>query len=142
MLRSGLTSELRERGELEKLVDAEDTVEEGKAADTSSTTDVENEADVTTNPANGKGNGVGNGDGKCTDTDTGKLVDEETRAEGRVSLRTYWTYIKAAGIVCWILTFAFMLLIRLINVGFQVSESLGVRSRVIDHPAVLRSKMG
>ena len=142
MLRSGLTSELRERGELEKLVDAEDTVEEGKAADTSSTTDVENEADVTANPANGKGNGVGNGDGKCTDTDTGKLVDEETRAEGRVSLRTYWTYIKAAGIVCWIFTFAFMLLIRLINVGFQVSESLGVRSRVIDHPAVLRSKMG
>ena len=59
------------------------------------------------------------------DSDAGKLVDEETRAEGRVSLRTYWTYIKAAGIVCWVFTFAFMLLIRFINVGFQVSGSVG-----------------
>ncbi|TBU62826.1 P-loop containing nucleoside triphosphate hydrolase protein [Dichomitus squalens] len=147
VLRSGLTSELQERGELEKLVEAEDTVEEGKATDAASTTDVENEADVTKNPENGKSNSVGKPDGLLTDTDAGKLVDEETRAEGRVSLRTYWTYIKAAGIVCWIFTFAFMLLIRIINVGFQffvakwgeayehgpVSEAVALGPGIFDH---------
>ena len=135
VLRSGLTSELRERGELEKLVDVEDTVEEDQTEDESSSTDVENEADITAGkkPANGNvnGNGVGtpNGkpNGKPQDPDAGKLIDEEARAEGRVSLRTYWTYIKAAGIVCWIFTFAFMLLIRFIQVGQQVGAAAPLR---------------
>nr|VWP00151.1 Trehalase (EC (Alpha-trehalose glucohydrolase) [Ganoderma boninense] len=130
-LRSGLTSDLRERGELEKLVDAEDSVEEDHTEDESSSTDVENEADNTAakKPTNGNanGNGVGILNGKPQEPDAGKLIDEEARAEGRVSLRTYWTYIKAAGIVCWIFTFAFMLLIRFIQVGQQVGAAAPLR---------------
>lgn len=130
-MRNGLTSELRERGELEKLVDAEDTAEEDHTEDETSVEDVENEADITAakKPANGNanGNGVGTPNGKPQDPDAGKLIDEEARAEGRVSLRTYWTYIKAAGIVCWIFTFAFMLLIRFIQVGQQVGAAAPLR---------------
>ncbi|EEB89502.1 hypothetical protein MPER_12389, partial [Moniliophthora perniciosa FA553] len=49
----------------------------------------------------------------------GKLIEEEARAEGRVSMTTYLTYIRAAGSWSWILTFALMLLIRGINIGNQ-----------------------
>ncbi|KAF8665348.1 hypothetical protein AX16_000367 [Volvariella volvacea WC 439] len=50
----------------------------------------------------------------------GKLVEAEARAEGRVSLKTYLIYIKAAGILSWMLTIALMLFIRLINISNQV----------------------
>ncbi|KAF7319859.1 P-loop containing nucleoside triphosphate hydrolase protein [Mycena kentingensis (nom. inval.)] len=50
----------------------------------------------------------------------GKLIDAELRAEGQVSWRTYLTYIRAAGVFSWILTFALMLLIRGINIANQV----------------------
>ncbi|KIJ66220.1 hypothetical protein HYDPIDRAFT_26589 [Hydnomerulius pinastri MD-312] len=50
----------------------------------------------------------------------GKLVEAEARAEGRVPLRTYWTYIKAAGLLSWILTLSLMVLIRFINIANQV----------------------
>ncbi|KAJ6621075.1 pleiotropic drug resistance ABC transporter [Mycena sp. CBHHK59/15] len=50
----------------------------------------------------------------------GKLIQAESRAEGRVSWRTYLTYMRAAGLSSWILTLALMLLIRLINIGNQV----------------------
>jgi ABC-type multidrug transport system ATPase subunit len=50
----------------------------------------------------------------------GKLVDAESRAEGRVSWRTYVTYMRAAGFVSWFLTVMLMLLIRFINIGNQV----------------------
>jgi len=52
----------------------------------------------------------------------GKLIEVEARAEGRVSLRSYVTYIRAAGIYCWFLTLAIMMLIRAINIGNQVSS--------------------
>ena len=117
VIRNGSTKELRERGELEKIVEAEDTTEED-GTETSSETEVENEADLS--KANGNGNGNGNGMGKLVDCKAGKLVEEETRAEGRVSMRTYWTYMKAAGVGCWIWTFASMLLIRFINISVQV----------------------
>lgn len=51
----------------------------------------------------------------------GKLIEAEARAEGRVSIRTYITYIRAAGIIPWLLTIGLMLLIRFINIGNQVS---------------------
>ncbi|KAF5368585.1 hypothetical protein D9758_002189 [Tetrapyrgos nigripes] len=50
----------------------------------------------------------------------GKLIEAEARAEGRVSIRTYMTYIRAAGIFSWVFTFLFMLLIRGINILNQV----------------------
>ena len=58
----------------------------------------------------------------------GKLIEVEARAEGRVSLRSYVTYIRAAGIYCWFLTLAIMVFIRAINIGNQVSSyySLGI----------------
>lgn len=53
-------------------------------------------------------------------SDKGKLIMAESRAEGRVSIRTYLTYIRAAGTASWILTFILMLMIRFINIGNQV----------------------
>ena len=120
VVRSGSTCELRERGELEKLVDAEDTVEEDDT-EASSETEVENEADLAKANGNGFGNGHENRISKNRDHNAGKLVEEEARAEGRVSMRTYWTYIKAAGIIFWIFTVLSMLAIRFINVSTQVS---------------------
>jgi len=51
----------------------------------------------------------------------GKLVEAEARAEGRVSLKSYWTYIRAAGLWAWVFTFVLLVLIRVINIGNQVS---------------------
>ncbi|KAF8236776.1 pleiotropic drug resistance ABC transporter [Tricholoma matsutake] len=50
----------------------------------------------------------------------GKLVEAESRAEGRVSLQTYATYVRAAGLISWVLTITLMVLIRFINIGNQV----------------------
>ncbi|KAH9902650.1 P-loop containing nucleoside triphosphate hydrolase protein [Cubamyces lactineus] len=109
VLRQGMSSELQERGALDELVEAEDTVEQDKT-EASSATEVENEADLSaaTQPVENK-----------QPEPSGKLVEEEARAEGRVSFRTYMTYIRAAGILSWILTVLLMILIRFINVGFQ-----------------------
>jgi ABC-type multidrug transport system fused ATPase/permease subunit len=50
----------------------------------------------------------------------GKLIEAESRAEGRVSWQTYATYIRAAGVFSWVLTVTLMVLIRFINIGNQV----------------------
>ncbi|KAG5647718.1 hypothetical protein DXG03_008441 [Asterophora parasitica] len=57
---------------------------------------------------------------KPTNKASGKLIEVEARAEGRVPLKTYLTYIRAAGIVPWVLTATLMLLIRFINITNQV----------------------
>ncbi|KAK1234881.1 hypothetical protein PQX77_001975 [Marasmius sp. AFHP31] len=49
----------------------------------------------------------------------GKLVEVEARAEGRVSIHTYMTYIRAAGVWSWLMTLVLMLLIRGITIGNQ-----------------------
>ncbi|THH08344.1 hypothetical protein EW145_g2759 [Phellinidium pouzarii] len=48
---------------------------------------------------------------------SGKLVEAEHRAEGRVSLYTYFTYVRAAGWISWVATFGLMLLTRLIAIA-------------------------
>lgn len=53
----------------------------------------------------------------------GKLIEVEARAEGRVSMRTYLTYIRAAGVFSWIVTIFLMVLIRFINIGNQVRDA-------------------
>lgn len=53
----------------------------------------------------------------------GKLIEVEARAEGRVSMRTYLTYIRAAGTWSWVLSVLLMLCIRLINVFSQVRSN-------------------
>lgn len=63
----------------------------------------------------------------------GKLIEAESRAEGRVSWRTYATYIRAAGIFSWILTIGLMLLIRLINIGNQVNLPLSYHNPPLTH---------
>ena len=52
----------------------------------------------------------------------GKLIEAEARAEGRVSLRSYVTYIRAAGLSAWFLTIVLLLVIRAINIGNQASR--------------------
>lgn len=52
-----------------------------------------------------------------------KLLDVENRSKGRVTYRTYMTYILAGGSYCWILTILFILLMRFMNVASQVLSS-------------------
>ncbi|KAG8856642.1 hypothetical protein FRC20_000439 [Serendipita sp. 405] len=53
---------------------------------------------------------------RLSTAEAGKLVDEEARAEGRVSWRTYKTYIQAAGYWSWGAAFLLMIQIRGINI--------------------------
>ena len=53
----------------------------------------------------------------------GKLIEVEARAEGRISVRSYVTYIRAAGLPAWIFTIVLLLVIRGINICNQVSRN-------------------
>lgn len=55
----------------------------------------------------------------CRQPTDGKLIEAEARAEGRVSAHTYMTYIRAAGLLPWLITISLLLLIRFINIGNQ-----------------------
>lgn len=110
ILRQGSTQDLRERGQLEKLVEEED-VPPMEAESQSSTSEMENEADLVDPDLETQAK---------TKTSDGKLIEAEARAEGRVSARTYLTYIRAAGLYSWFLTVILMVLIRLITIGNQV----------------------
>ncbi|KAK0208709.1 P-loop containing nucleoside triphosphate hydrolase protein [Desarmillaria ectypa] len=112
VLQQGSVQELEDRGVLHKVIDMEDqpfTSDEN--LEPSAVTTVMNEADEISNDTE-----------PCKaqlESGNGKLIQAEARAEGRVSLRTYLTYIRAAGIISWILTVSLMLLIRSINIGNQ-----------------------
>ncbi|KAF9567761.1 pleiotropic drug resistance ABC transporter [Agrocybe pediades] len=51
--------------------------------------------------------------------DSGKLIEAEARAEGNVSLRSYWTYLCAASIPGWLLAVLVSLFVHLVDVGDQ-----------------------
>ncbi|KAF5323393.1 hypothetical protein D9611_005605 [Ephemerocybe angulata] len=103
VLHQGNTDDLRSRGLLQTIVKKEEKpYVHPENVDTSPVVD-ESKGFAATRPLS-----------------NGKLIEVERRAEGRVSLRTYLTYIKAAGIFCWILTFILLIAIRLINIGAQV----------------------
>ena len=53
----------------------------------------------------------------------GRLVEEEHRAFGRVSIRTYLTYIRAAGWIPWLITLCFVALQKLIALANTVCGS-------------------
>jgi ABC-type multidrug transport system ATPase subunit len=108
----GTVQELRDQGVLQQVVDAEDIVEE-EPENISDTPATENEADLVDSKANGKPSR------QLTD---GKLVEAEARAEGRVSLHSYLTYIRASGVLCSVLTLWLLIQIRLINIGVQVTR--------------------
>jgi ABC transporter transmembrane region len=58
----------------------------------------------------------------------GKLVEAEARAEGRVRLSTYLTYLRASGWFTWVLTLLLMLFIRAITIGNQVRNCYLIRA--------------
>jgi ABC-type multidrug transport system ATPase subunit len=64
---------------------------------------------------------LGNGADLAKKSGDGKLIDKEGRHEGRISWRAYYTYIRAAGIYCWVLIFVLLVFIRGINIANQVS---------------------
>jgi ABC-type multidrug transport system ATPase subunit len=99
----GTIQSLRDKGILDQVVEAQDEV----LPESEKYVALDNEADVLSTR-------------KKAHLHAGKLIETEVRAEGRVSLKNYLTYIRAAGILSWIVTLALMLLIRLINVGNQV----------------------
>jgi hypothetical protein len=99
VVRQGSVEELRDRGLLSSMIEAEDLPPEPKE----STVKV-------LEPSKSKNDA--DHDGPSDDEQphilppvAGKLVDEEARAEGRVSLRTYLLYVKAAGWISWLFTF-------------------------------------
>ncbi|KAF8583414.1 pleiotropic drug resistance ABC transporter [Ramaria rubella] len=51
---------------------------------------------------------------------SGKLVEAEVRAEGRVKISTYLTYFRAGGWFAWALTLVLMIAIRAITLGNQM----------------------
>ncbi|KAH7930921.1 pleiotropic drug resistance ABC transporter [Leucogyrophana mollusca] len=103
VLRAGSVQEFQDLGQLELFVEAENDATE----DTSRTQTPDNEADLPLAETTSK-------------ADKGKLIDVEARAEGRVPLRTYWVYIRAAGLLSWVITLSLMLAIRFINISNQV----------------------
>ncbi|KAJ6520112.1 P-loop containing nucleoside triphosphate hydrolase protein [Mycena sanguinolenta] len=107
ILRQGTIQSFEESGVLQKVVEAEDYGFQDQEEEEVSIT-VENEADSVAPEIVKKGRS------------NGKLIEAEARAEGRVSWRTYMTYIRAAGVWSWALTLLLMLLIRLVNIGNQV----------------------
>ena len=111
-IRQGSIDELQASGQLKTVVEVEDEVDTSLEVERAVTP--ENEADsiksgsttvidkpIRTSRRSGK---------------AGKLVEEEHRAEGRVSLQTYLTYVRAAGWITWLFTFSLMVFMRLINI--------------------------
>lgn len=108
VLRQGSVEELRKKGQLAHVIEAEDVSQETQKEEEPTENIVGNDADGGDRPSpisaaeavipvTGEDTGV--------DTDAGKLVDAEARAEGRVSFRTYLLYVKSAGWFSWALTF-------------------------------------
>lgn len=110
----GSIQDLRDEGVLQQVIEDEDVIDHEEQDDTSSIP-LGNEADLVDSSA--KANGKS--DRKVSD---GKLIHAEARAEGRVSMHSYATYIRAAGIMCSIITVWLLIQIRLINIGVQVSS--------------------
>jgi ABC-type multidrug transport system ATPase subunit len=102
ILQHGTVQDLRERGVLDKVIEKEDIISEEQVGQ-----------EITASIADGV-DLPGSGDTK------GKLVEDEARAEGRISIKSYTTYIRAAGISAWIITLLLMISIRLITVANQV----------------------
>ncbi|THH32259.1 hypothetical protein EUX98_g1936 [Antrodiella citrinella] len=111
VIRQGSIEELRAQGLLQKVVDAEDIPED--LVNESKEGAGMSEAPVDMVPGDEGHNILPK---KAGD---GKLIDAEARAEGRVALRTYLMYIKAAGIFSWVLIVILMILLRVITIGNQ-----------------------
>ncbi|KAJ3575801.1 hypothetical protein NP233_g845 [Leucocoprinus birnbaumii] len=116
VLHHGATTELAQGNVLTEIIEAEDQpsadIEDSPTLHIPELSVADLSGSGTTTPAYSLGSDVGSVDGK--------LIEVETRAEGRVSVRTYLTYVYAAGISCWTLAILVMLLIRVIGIGNQI----------------------
>ncbi len=102
VIRKGSIEELRASGQLKTVVEIEDEVDTSTEVERAITP--ENEADsISSGSTTVQYKPLRRRPGI-----EGKLVKEEHRAEGRVSLQTYLTYVRAAGRVTWLFTFTLM----------------------------------
>ncbi|KAF8808123.1 pleiotropic drug resistance ABC transporter [Phlegmacium glaucopus] len=108
ILHQGTIPELEERGLLMKVMETE---EEPFSNPPSQDQKTFNEADILED---------GTVQRQQRQLSDGKLVEAEARAEGRISARSYVTYIRAAGLFAWFLTIVLLFVIRAINIGNQV----------------------
>jgi ABC-type multidrug transport system ATPase subunit len=112
ILHQGTIPELEERGLLLKVLEAEEEP----------FSDPQPLEQKTFNEADNLPDG-GTGQLQKRQLSDGKLIEVEARAEGRVSIRSYVTYIRAAGLPAWFFTIVLLLIIRGINIGNQVSRN-------------------
>ena len=111
ILHQGTIPELEERGLLVKVLEAEEELSSDPQPLDQKTF---NEEGILPD---------GTGQPQKSQLSDGKLIEAESRAEGRVSVRSYVTYIRAAGLPTWFFTIVLLLVIRAINLGDQVSRS-------------------
>jgi hypothetical protein len=94
VVHQGTIGELRRQGQLSEIIQSQDdTTEEPETVDVDAEIILSNINEADVNVQNGEPANA-NGGSSLHDGNIGKLVDEEARAEGRVSLWTYWTYIR------------------------------------------------
>lgn len=130
IIRQGSIGELEAQGQLKELVAAEDVAE--------TEDDKVESAEVESNTT-----AVEEIDSGITKPTNGKLIEAEARAEGRVALSTYVSYIKAAGPLSWLIIILLMVFIRLINIGTQVNAfSFRAEYLILNLLSVLSCKMG
>ena len=108
VLHHGTVGELRQRGILDEVIETEDEAFAEEA--------VEQKPDI--NEADDVANGTVTPEEPSKTS--GKLVEEERRAEGRVTLKTYLTFVKAAGYGAWFAVIFLMLFIRFVTILNQV----------------------
>lgn len=136
LIRQASIQELRDQGILSAFVKTQDIYSSQEHGDTHPK---QNEADAL---------GINDTPKMRRQPTDGKLIEAETRAEGRVSTQTYMTYIRAAGLLPWFITIVLLLLIRFINIGNQVCSvfyslsTLDSRSSPVFSSAVGRSISG
>lgn len=110
IIRQGSVQELESQGQLRKLVEVEDVAEE--VPEVEDDKPMGNEADIGTQDVVPRKSQKLNG----------KLIDAEARAEGRVALSTYMTYIRAAGTWSWLVLFLLMVFYRTVDISSQVRK--------------------
>lgn len=110
IIRQGSVQDLEALGKLKELVAAEDLTNEKTEKANQDETEQVPEPTITHTAE----------EPEPRNTADGKLIEAEARAEGRVAMSTYVSYIKAAGIISWIIIIFFMIFIRFITIGNQV----------------------
>lgn len=107
VLRQGTPRDLSHFGMLKQMVVDEDKVQPDPLPPSMARRNEADEQVVHTHPIGKK-------------SSDGKLIEKEARAEGRISYRTYLTYLRAAKLSSWIITFLLMLSIRALDIAQQV----------------------